>query len=138
MGRILDPLADKLLQLTALACLALNSVIPMIFCVIFVAKELLMIIGGMFMVNKLDDVMPSNLFGKILTFLVSASIAAGIFFRDAADRKYPELFPVLFGILTVLAIAVLIIYTIKYILCLSHKRDLLTNKKSKVKTGENE
>jgi cardiolipin synthase len=125
IGRILDPLADKLLQLTALACLSLKDVIPLIFCYIFIAKELLMIVGGMFMVNKLNDVMPSNLLGKILTFLMSASIAAAIFFREAVDRKYPDLFPILFGILAVLAIAVLIIYAVKYILCLSNKRDLL-------------
>lgn len=127
IGRILDPLADKLLQLTAISCLALKSIIPMVFFIIFVAKEALMILGGMLMVNKMNDVMPSNLLGKILTTLVSVSIASAIFFHDIIEKAIPGLFNAVFGVLSVFAIAVLVVYAIKYILYITHRKELVTN-----------
>lgn len=126
IGRILDPLADKLLQLTAISCLTLKSIVPAAFFAIFVIKELLMILGGMFMVNRMNDVMPSNLYGKVLTFLVSASIATAIFFFKEIEKAVPGLFRAVFGVLSVFAVVVLVVYGVKYILYITHRRELDT------------
>ncbi|MBR5519646.1 MAG: CDP-diacylglycerol--glycerol-3-phosphate 3-phosphatidyltransferase [Clostridia bacterium] len=121
IGRILDPLADKLLQLTALSCLTIKGVVPWIPCIIFLAKELLMMIGSAVLVKKLDDVIPSNIFGKLVSFGVSATLTAAIFFHDLAEESCPNLFPVLFYVLTVLTIAAFVIYLISSIKCLKKK-----------------
>ena len=133
-GRILDPLADKLLQLTALACLTFKGVIPALLCVIFLTKELLMILGGMFMVNRLDDVIPSNLYGKIVSFLVSATICAAIFFHSMAEKTVPKLFPTLFSVVTVLTVAALVVYFIRYVRCLKKKKIVLDSRSGKLKS----
>ena len=132
-GRILDPLADKLLQLTALACLTFKEIIPTALLVVFLAKELLMILGGMFMVNKLGDVIPSNLYGKIVSFLVSATICAAIFFHSTAAKTVPKLFPTLFAVVTALALAALVVYFIRYVRCLRKKKIVLDDRSGKLK-----
>ena len=132
-GRILDPLADKLLQLTALACLMLKGVVPWPLCAIFLGKELLMILGGMFMVNRLDDVIPSNLYGKVVSFLISATICAAIFFHEAAGKVVPNLFPALFAVETVLALIALVIYFIRHIRCLKKKKIVLDDRSGRLK-----
>ena len=121
IGRILDPLADKLLQLTAISCLTIDGVMPWFLCAIFLAKELLMMVGSAVMVKKLEDVIPSNIFGKLVSFGVSLTITAAIFFHDMTAESCPQLFPVLFTILTVLTIAAFVIYLISSIKCLKKK-----------------
>lgn len=126
IGRILDPLADKLLQATALACLALKSIIPTSLCLIFIGKELTMILGGVFMVNKMDDVLPSNWFGKTVSFLMTLSIIAAIFLRKITDEVAPGIFNAVFLVVTILAVTALIMYIVKYLMMISKN-----NKKTK-------
>lgn len=133
-GRILDPLADKLLQLTALACLMLKGIVPWPLCAIFLGKELLMILGAGFMVNRLDDVIPSNLYGKIVSFLISATICAAIFFHKPAEKAVPALFPILFSVEVVLAVVAFVIYLTRYIRCLKKKKIVLDDRSGRLKT----
>lgn len=92
-----------------------------------------MILGGMFMVNKLDDVIPSNLYGKIVSFLVSATICAAIFFHSTAAKTAPKLFPTLFAVVTALALAALVVYFIRYVRCLRKKKIVLDDRSGKLK-----
>ena len=46
LGKILDPLGDKLMTLAVLACITLDRVIPVWVIVTAVVKELLMLLGG--------------------------------------------------------------------------------------------
>jgi len=121
IGRILDPLADKLLQLTALACLTIKGIVPWLLSGIFLLKELLMMIGGAVMVKKLDDVMPSNIVGKLVSLGMSGAITGAIFFHEAAEKSCPKLFPSVFFALTLLTIAAFVIYLINALKCLKKK-----------------
>ncbi len=67
LGRILDPLGDKLMTFTVLLCITISKVIPIWAVIIFVVKELLMTIGGMIILRKINDMPPSNYFGKVST-----------------------------------------------------------------------
>ena len=111
----------------------LKGVVPWPLCAIFLGKELLMILGGMFMVNRLDDVIPSNLYGKVVSFLISATICAAIFFHEAAGKVVPNLFPALFAVETVLALIALVIYFIRYIRCLKKKKIVLDDRSGRLK-----
>ena len=71
--------------------------------------------------EKTEDVIPSNIFGKLVSFGVSLTITAAIFFHDMTAESCPQLFPVLFTILTVLTIAAFVIYLISSIKCLKKK-----------------
>ena len=48
LGRILDPLADKLMTFTVIICITADGIIPLWAVVVFFLKELTMAIGGLF------------------------------------------------------------------------------------------
>jgi len=64
LGRIIDPLADKLMQVTAFVCMTIAGMIPAWVILILIAKEATMLIGGAIMLKRANDVPPSNVFGK--------------------------------------------------------------------------
>ena len=55
-GKILDPLADKLMQCTALFCLAFKGLVPWWIFVFFAAKELLMGAGAILLFRKKHEI----------------------------------------------------------------------------------
>lgn len=77
LGKLLDPLADKLTQATVCICLVIQNIAPYWLLIIFVAKELLMIVGGARIIKKGKVLSSSKWFGKLSTvifFLVMTSI----------------------------------------------------------------
>ncbi|NLD86933.1 MAG: CDP-diacylglycerol--glycerol-3-phosphate 3-phosphatidyltransferase [Clostridiales bacterium] len=64
LGRILDPLADKLMQVTAFVCMAIAKLIPVWVILILAAKELIMLLGGSIILKRCNDVPSSNIYGK--------------------------------------------------------------------------
>lgn len=72
-GKLADPLADKLLQLTALLLLSVGNRLPPVFFYILCAKELAMIIGSLFFLKK-DVVVSSNWVGKAAAAVLFAGI----------------------------------------------------------------
>ncbi len=64
LGRIIDPLADKLMQLSAFVCLAIAGIIPHWVISVLVAKELILVAGGALVLKKVKDVPSSNIYGK--------------------------------------------------------------------------
>jgi cardiolipin synthase len=73
-GKILDPLADKMMQCTALICLTVSNVIPMWYSTPFVLKEILMLAGGLFILKDRKVVVVSNIVGKLAAFVFYAVI----------------------------------------------------------------
>ncbi len=67
-GTILDPLADKLTLITVLICFTDVGFLPLWVPIIVGIKELLMIMGGVFLYYSDDKtVIPANKYGKIAT-----------------------------------------------------------------------
>jgi len=82
-GKILDPLADKLMQLSAFICLYTAALIPWWMPVIYFAKEALTAFGAMFIFKRSKLVVKSNVFGKAATVLVFAAVCViAVFGRD--------------------------------------------------------
>jgi cardiolipin synthase len=76
VGIVLDPLADKLMLLSALITLTIDNMVPFIVLLIVLSKELLMIGSGIFLfVKKEKTVIPANKFGKIATVIFFFAIA---------------------------------------------------------------
>lgn len=76
LGKLLDPLADKLTQLTVFVCLYIDKIIPLWLVILYVVKELLIVFGSTFIYNKSDMVVSSKWFGRFST----AIFYAGVFF----------------------------------------------------------
>ena len=79
-GKLFDPLADKLMVLTAMVCQTFWGPLPLIAVIIVAAKELVMVLGGVFMLSR-DVVVYSNYFGKAAQVGFIASLILS-FFHD--------------------------------------------------------
>lgn len=74
-GQAMDPLADKLMQLTVLICFTIKEFIPLWVIIIYGIKELLMIAGGIFLYAKKEKtVVPANSYGKVATVIFYIAI----------------------------------------------------------------
>lgn len=82
LGRILDPLADKLMTFTVIICITLAGVIPVWAVVVFFVKEASMLIGGGLMLRRTGDVIPANWLGKSSTGVFFVVCAALVLFPD--------------------------------------------------------
>lgn len=69
VGQLLDPLADKLMQLTVVISLLIADILPLWFVVILAIKECLMIAGGALLYSQKKYV-KSNIFGKLNTVIL--------------------------------------------------------------------
>lgn len=75
LGTVLDPLADKLTQLTVLITFTTKGYIPIWAITIIAIKEVLMIIGGIILYyGDRDAVIPSDKYGKFATVLFYVTI----------------------------------------------------------------
>ncbi len=80
LGKILDPIADKLTQLAVVICVAikLNNSVLSLALMGFVVKEVLMLAGGFIILRKKIAMQASKWYGKIATavfYVVMAAIA---------------------------------------------------------------
>ena len=74
-GKLMDPLADKLTQISTIASLALTPmhIIPIWILAVVLLKELIMIAGASFLYGK-DVVVYSKWYGKLATVLFYVAI----------------------------------------------------------------
>lgn len=72
-GKLMDPLADKLTQISVLASLVIKDIIPIWILIIVVLKEFVMIMGASFLYGK-DVVVYSKWYGKLATVLFYIAI----------------------------------------------------------------
>lgn len=115
-GKLMDPLADKLMVCTALICQGVRGVFPWPAIVIVMVKELVMVFGATYMLNH-DIVVYANMSGKaaqvsfiialVLSFwheefsawavpldrlfLVVAVILAGLALADYSAKAYKKI-----------------------------------------------
>lgn len=75
LGQVMDPLADKLMQLTVLICLTIEGYISIWIIIFYGIKELTMILGGIILYSRKDKVViPANFYGKFATFLFYVAV----------------------------------------------------------------
>ena len=77
-GKLFDPLADKVMVVTAMVCQAVIGVFPWIAIIIVGIKELIMMLGGIFMLSK-NVVVYSNYVGKTAQVFFIASLLLSFF-----------------------------------------------------------
>lgn len=77
-GSLFDPLADKLMLLTVLFSLSKTNVIPIWIFIVMLAKEILMILGGILLLKQ-QTVISAKYYGKAATFFFYLSIGVMIF-----------------------------------------------------------
>ena len=68
LGKMLDPVADKLTQATIAVCLAVKHPILISILLVFVLKELGMLVGGCILLKKKKRPCAAKWYGKVATF----------------------------------------------------------------------
>ena len=107
-GKLFDPLADKLMVLSAMVCQAIAGVFPWSAILIVAGKELIMVLGGIFLLKK-DVVVYSNLAGKAAQVFFIASLILA-FFHEELKARGVQLDLIFLWITVGLALLALVIY----------------------------
>lgn len=81
-GKILDPIADKLTQITVIFCIATR--VPEMWLIVgmFLAKESIMLLMGMAAIKKLDSVNSAKWYGKANTVVLYGAMILFIIFPN--------------------------------------------------------
>lgn len=107
LGKILDPVADKMTQIAILAALVIKHPKLLWLVAIYLAKELAMLIGGLIILRKNIPMASSKWFGKIGTLLFYAATFLVIAFPNLLSEN--AIF-MLIGIVTLYMLFTLAMY----------------------------
>ena len=77
-GKVMDPLADKLMLITTLICLYFQGSIPLWVPIVIGVKEFTMITVAAFLYRR-EFVLPANFFGKLATVLFTLAVVLSFF-----------------------------------------------------------
>ena len=110
-GKLFDPLADKLMVLSAMVCQGIVGVFPWSAIIIVACKEAFMVLGGLFMLSR-NTVVYSNYVGKAaqVCFIVSLVLA---FFHEELAAWGVQLDIIFLWVTVALAIAAMVTYVVQ-------------------------
>jgi cardiolipin synthase len=113
LGKILDPIADKLMQCTVLVSLCIKNIVPLWFVIPFFAKELFTIIIGLIVIKRRSVNVVSKWYGKFAVCLFYATIAVAVIFKEfLAVHKIVAVF--IFTPTVIFALGALVAYVKHY------------------------
>ena len=79
-GKLADPIADKLMQITAVVILTVQGKVPVAILTIVIAKELLMGLGSVLLYKNKRHIVSASWYGKMATVIFYIAVAAIIVF----------------------------------------------------------
>ncbi len=110
-GKIIDPLADKVIIGVVIIRLFLIGKINALYLLLILSRDLLIFAGGIFIAQKLKKILPSNILGKITV----TNIGVVIFLIIINLDKNNILFKILYNLSIVLIIISIIGYAYRAI-----------------------
>ena len=114
IGKLIDPLADKLTQLALLLALTLLKLIPLWILIIVFIKELTIIISASFLYSRKDVVVYSKWYGKLATTLFYLAIVSSLIINQFHIQTPFKFDLYLFYLAVLSTIFSLIMYCIKF------------------------
>ena len=120
-GKLFDPLADKLMVLSAMVCQAVTGVFPWAAVIVVACKELVMVLGGLFMLSR-DVVVYSNIVGKAAQVCFILSLILSFFHVPLAEWG-TRLDLILLWVTVGLAILAMVVYAAEYLRSLKKPRE---------------
>lgn len=113
LGKMLDPLADKLTQGVVALCLAIKFPVICPVLLVFIAKELLMLCCAVVLLKKQKRPCAAKWYGKVATVLFYISVAA-IVVMDGFFHVSGLAFDVASNVLLILTAIMMIYSAVKY------------------------
>ncbi len=105
-GRVIDPLADKIIVAGVLLSMLMSGLVPLWYVVCVLARDIFILIAGVIVTARTRLVLPSNMTGKIAVASIAAVMVA-LLFEDVLSS-------VTMTLLMFLSLALLLISLIKY------------------------
>ena len=112
LGKLVDPLADKLTQAVVSGCLLFRYPIMWVLFVVIVVKESFQGIGGLLMYRKMRSIRSSAWFGKLSTAAFYTVMAYLVLFSTEPANAWYVVLPVLIS--TGLMVFAMIRYMIRF------------------------
>ena len=109
-GKIYDPFVDKLFQFTTALMMLLIGIIPLWVVIFIVVKELIMIIGGTYLLKTHKIVVHSKWYGKLSTVLFVLALASVFFIQ----HDFPDNWRLITNLVFVLPVLVSSFATVCY------------------------
>ncbi|MCX7711871.1 MAG: CDP-diacylglycerol--glycerol-3-phosphate 3-phosphatidyltransferase [Clostridia bacterium] len=113
-GKLADPLADKLMQLTAMVLLTMQGLMPMVFLIIVVAKEIFMVLGSISLYKKENFVVSANWYGKLATVIFYCVIVMAFLLKNFEVRHSAIIIDLATGIAVLFALYAFFMYSLEY------------------------
>jgi len=88
LGKIIDPLADKILIALIVINFYFLNVIPAFYFWIVLTRDLFLFFGGIIVSQKIGKVLPSNLLGKLTVFSIGLFIIITLIKVNRSDLFY--------------------------------------------------
>lgn len=110
LGKMLDPLADKITQGVVALCLAVKIPEIRLILGLFIVKELVMLVGAILLIKKKKKPCAAQWYGKIATtlFYVSVTVIVGM-------KTFFTVDPVLSNVLLIITAVVMFYAAFKYL-----------------------
>jgi len=106
-GKLIDPLADKITQISILGTLVVKNIVPLWILVTVLVKEAAMVAGASFLYGK-ELVVSSKWYGKAATVLFYLAIVLSMIFRDLGIQNHIDL--IIYYIAVAMTIFSLVMY----------------------------
>ncbi len=82
LGRILDPLADKVVVITIVVGMLLTRMLPVWFVVVILIRDVIIFFAGIYLKKRTGILVESNFAGKAAVFSIMITIVVALFQRD--------------------------------------------------------
>ena len=114
LGRLLDPLGDKLMTFTAMVCITIDWPIILWAVIVFFIKEVLMGVGGLVLHKKVKiELPPANIIGKISTNVFFFTCLSLMLFSNLLNRGTVTIIISVAIVFTLIALASYIVSYVK-------------------------
>lgn len=122
LGKIIDPLADKICVTVIILIMLYHEIIPLWFVIITVSRDALILMGGLYLNTKKNTVLQSNWMGKMAVFTIGLTLFLSIFGSGAKKNQFGNYFSyhneiteLLYSVLLFLSIVMIILSLLSYI-----------------------
>ena len=123
LGKMLDPIADKLPLLAVMVCITILTPIVLPIMLILILKDVVMLIGGTYMIKKGLQPPAAKWYGKVGTIVFYFSVILIVFLKAVFNLEFPVLNVILLSLTAVIMVYALLQYFLIF-------RSMLKNQKN--------
>lgn len=114
VGKILDPVADKLTQIAVMILLSFVQIYLLIPCIILVVKEVISGLIGIYIEKHIDYTLQADWHGKVSTVFIYATLALHILMLIIFGKIIPVVSIITIVISSILITLSFVLYVLRY------------------------